>query len=56
MGRLTLVFGNRNYSSWSMRAWLVMRQYLIEFEEFQIPLCQPNSLARKLTYSHRPYL
>jgi glutathione S-transferase len=48
---LTLVFGNRNYSSWSMRAWLLMRQFRIEFEEVQIPLRQADSLERKLSYS-----
>jgi glutathione S-transferase len=51
MSELTLVFGNKNYSSWSMRAWLLMRQYRIEFEEIQIPLRQPDSLERKLAYS-----
>jgi Glutathione S-transferase, N-terminal domain len=51
MSGLTLVFGNKNYSSWSMRAWLLMRQYRIEFEEIQIPLRQPDSLERKLAYS-----
>jgi glutathione S-transferase len=51
MSGLKLVFGNKNYSSWSMRAWLLMRQYRIEFEEIQIPLRQPDSLERKLAYS-----
>jgi glutathione S-transferase len=51
MSGLTLVIGNKNYSSWSMRAWLLMREYRIEFEEVQIPLRQPDSLERKLAYS-----
>ena len=51
MSGLTLVIGNKNYSSWSMRAWLLMRQYRIEFEEVQVPLRQPDSLERKLAYS-----
>lgn len=51
MSGLTLVIGNKNYSSWSMRAWLLMRQYRIEFEEVQIPLRQTDSLERKLVYS-----
>jgi glutathione S-transferase len=46
-----LVIGNKNYSSWSMRPWLLMRQLDIEFEEVQIPLRQPGSLERKLSYS-----
>jgi len=51
MSGLTLVFGTKNYSSWSMRVWLLMRQFCIEFEEIQIPLRQPDSLERKLAYS-----
>lgn len=51
MSGLTLVFGNKNYSSWSMRAWLLMRQFRIDFEEVQIPLRQADSLERKLAYS-----
>ena len=31
-----LVIGNKNYSSWSMRAWVLMREARIDFEE--IPL------------------
>lgn len=30
---LTLFIGNKNYSSWSMRAWVLMRQADIPFEE-----------------------
>ncbi|MBU6189705.1 MAG: glutathione S-transferase family protein [Betaproteobacteria bacterium] len=33
---LKLVIGNKNYSSWSMRAWVVMRQSGIEFEEVML--------------------
>jgi len=25
MAQLTLVIGNKNYSSWSLRAWLLMK-------------------------------
>jgi glutathione S-transferase len=35
---LTLVIGNKNYSSWSMRPWLAMRANDIAFEEVFIPL------------------
>jgi glutathione S-transferase len=35
---LTLVIGNKNYSSWSMRPWLAMRANAIAFEEVFIPL------------------
>jgi glutathione S-transferase len=33
MEGLTLVIGNKNYSSWSMRAWVLLRQLGIPFEE-----------------------
>src|SRR5262249_28330714 len=33
MAALTLVIGNKNYSSWSMRPWVLLRQLGIEFEE-----------------------
>ncbi|KIZ34599.1 MULTISPECIES: glutathione S-transferase family protein [Rhodopseudomonas] len=35
---LTLVIGNKNYSSWSMRPWLALRASNIAFEELVIPL------------------
>jgi glutathione S-transferase len=51
MSSLKLVIGSKNYSSWSMRPWLLMRELDIEFEEVQIPLRQPDSLERKLAFS-----
>jgi glutathione S-transferase len=38
MAPLTLVIGNKNYSSWSLRAWLFMRHVGVEFEEIVIRL------------------
>ena len=35
---LTLVIGNKNYSSWSMRPWVALRASGIAFEERFIPL------------------
>lgn len=35
---LTLVIGNKNYSSWSMRPWLALKAAGIAFEEVLIPL------------------
>jgi len=35
---LRLVIGNKNYSSWSLRAWLHLRLSGIEFEEIRLPL------------------
>ena len=33
---LQLYIGNKNYSSWSMRPWVLMRQLGIDFEEVQL--------------------
>jgi glutathione S-transferase len=33
---LQLYIGNKNYSSWSMRPWVLMRQFGIEFDEVQL--------------------
>ena len=35
---LELVIGNRNYSSWSLRAWLYLRESGMTFKTIQIPL------------------
>lgn len=35
---LRLVIGNKNYSSWSLRAWFLLREAGIEFEEQRICL------------------
>ena len=51
MSGLTLVIGNKNYSSWSMRAWLLLRWLEIDFEEIVIPLYRPESRAAVLAYS-----
>jgi glutathione S-transferase len=34
----TLVIGNKNYSSWSLRPWLLMKQSGLAFEEVRVPL------------------
>jgi glutathione S-transferase len=36
MPQLKLVVGNKNYSSWSMRPWVLARQAQIPFEEVQL--------------------
>src|SRR5215471_12334456 len=50
---LTLVIGNKNYSSWSMRPWVAMRASGIAFEEVFIPLYTDNTADkdRILSYS-----
>jgi glutathione S-transferase len=35
---MKLIFANRNYSSWSLRAWLVLRHFGIPFDEEQVLL------------------
>ncbi len=35
---MKLIIGNHNYSSWSMRPWLLMKQVGIEFDTVRIPL------------------
>lgn len=38
MSALTLVIGNKNYSSWSLRPWVLMRHAGITFDEVRLPL------------------
>ena len=38
MAPLTLVIGNKNYSSWSLRAWMLMKHAGVTFEEIVIVL------------------
>lgn len=35
---LKLVIGNKNYSSWSLRAWLFLKESHIDFEEIRLAL------------------
>jgi glutathione S-transferase len=48
---LTLVIGNKNYSSWSLRPWIAMKVAGIPFEEVVIPLYLEGSRERILQYS-----
>lgn len=38
MGKPLLIIGNKNYSSWSLRAWLMLKHAGMEFDELRIPL------------------
>lgn len=42
MSDLTLVIGNKNYSSWSLRPWLLLRHVGLAFREVQILLDTPT--------------
>jgi len=51
MSELTLVIGNRNYSSWSLRPWILMRHLGLRFEEKVIPLQTPEFKDEALKHS-----
>jgi glutathione S-transferase len=51
MGRPILIIGNRNYSSWSLRAWLVLEATGREFDEVMVPLGQPDTSDAILRWS-----
>ena len=53
MADLTLVIGNKAYSSWSLRPWLLLREEGIAFEEIRIPLYTPET-PRSASASTRP--
>ena len=38
MSKPLLVIGNKNYSSWSLRAWLMLKHAGINFDEMRVPL------------------
>ena len=46
MADLTLVIGNKAYSSWSLRPWLLLRENGIAFKEIRVPLYMPDSPKR----------
>jgi len=48
---LTLVLGNKNYSSWSLRAWIALKVAGIPFQEIVIPLSQPHSTGHIRAFS-----
>ncbi|HEY9814381.1 MAG TPA: glutathione S-transferase family protein [Candidatus Obscuribacterales bacterium] len=51
MADFTLVIGNKNYSSWSLRPWFVLQYVGADFEEIRIPLDQPQTKAQLLSHS-----
>lgn len=51
MSSFTLIIGNKNYSSWSLRAWLTLKQAAIDFKEVRIPLDTPETQHQILRYS-----
>jgi glutathione S-transferase len=54
MAALTIVIGNKNYSSWSLRGWLAVEKVAqsgAETREIVVPLDQPDTRARILEHS-----
>ena len=51
MTNCTIVIGNKTYSSWSLRGWLLVQQSGAVFEEIVIPLDQPETKAEIHRYS-----
>lgn len=51
MEQLTLIIGNKNYSSWSLRPWILLTQSEIPFTEIVIPLREAGSKEKVLQFS-----
>lgn len=49
--KLELVIGNKNYSSWSLRAWLLLSEAGIAFDEIRLPLDTPEFAEQVRRYS-----
>ena len=50
---LTLVIGNKNYSSWSLRPWLMLKGTGLAFEEVNIPL-YTDAVDKQRILDHAP--
>ena len=50
MSELTLIIGNKNYSSWSLRAWIFLRHYNLDFTEKRVPLFEKETDATLAKY------
>jgi len=48
---MRLVIGNKNYSSWSLRPWLLMDAFNVEFDEHIESLAEPNLTQRLAQFS-----
>ncbi|MFT5571678.1 MAG: glutathione S-transferase [Cryomorphaceae bacterium] len=49
---MNLIIGNKNYSSWSLRPWLLMDAFNLPFEETLVSLAEPDLTGRLLQYSN----
>ncbi|ASV97826.1 glutathione S-transferase family protein [Paraburkholderia aromaticivorans] len=48
---MKLLIGDKNYSSWSMRPWLLFKHFGIPFEEVLIHLNEPDTNSKVLAYA-----
>ena len=48
---MELVIGNKNYSTWSLRAWLLLDAFGLSYTEIQVSLVQENIQERLGKYS-----
>lgn len=51
MNKSLLIIGNKNYSSWSLRAWLMLKHAQVNFDELRIPLFVPGAREQLLAQS-----
>ncbi len=51
MSDLEIVIGNKNYSSWSLRAWIAVKRCAVDFDEVMVQLSVPGSRETILTHS-----
>ena len=40
---MQLIIGNKNYSSWSLRSWWLLKSIGAQFNEVMVPLGQPET-------------
>ena len=53
MANYTLVIGNKAYSSWSLRPWLLMKHAGIAFDEIRIPLYADGAKQKRAALLRR---
>lgn len=51
MDRPVLVIGNKNYSSWSLRPWLLLRHFAVAFDEVRLALDTPDFASQVRQHS-----
>ena len=50
MKKPLLIIGNKNYSSWSLRAWLLLKMFDVDFDEYPIALFSDS--AKPILQAH----